>query len=674
MAEPDQKINKAKHTPTLAVARATTSQRSPIEDGAADPLVFWTKHPSEPSLVDLREFATGRTREELGSRATRWAGDFTGRPELINDLLPLIKQEWITVRHPAMKVHLSSLRAWWRVLDEAERVPDKPDAKAIPRVREVEDLNELHYVTSKRLGIGINAHIAFTRLVGLRLKQKGLKPLFWPSPDAHRKPSEVPAHWEMERIRHQLKHGWFSALDRWKEADKHAPDLSSWKSTRPEERSQYAHAVYRAVIAETGNPVPDMQEVAKTLGFDGQIVWMYPLGAPQTGLYPNGTDIKFAFHLCLLYSGWNPQTMLELDITGRFVEQHPIEPDYHLLFGFKNRGGSEQFCVGRNRRSDSPGTILKTLVQRTQPLRDFLRRELEEAEQALSANPGDSKLSTRISELQQWIKSPWLYFDPATARIRRLNAKSYASENRQRSFLERVITEMNEGAAPDRKVRTSITASDFRDAYIAFSYEFSNYSILAAQAAATHKSAGTTQTYLRHKAWRAHSAKKVREFSTVLWREIKIHRSVDATILRASLEHGKEVSDEERQRLKAYRRNRSRVGVGCKEPTNPPAAVDPEHEDGAWCRVQRCTLCPTHAIVFDDSYDLLARRQAEIEKLSESIPVTSWEQSSFPQELENTVGVLQRFDPGLVAQRLAYWRAEIESGRHRPVSMEGAYK
>jgi hypothetical protein len=673
MAEPRQKTNKGRHAPTLTIVSGGASPPKPPDGIESDPLVFWTRHPSEPSMVDLREFATGRTREDLGGRATRWAGDFTGRPELLNDLLPLIKQEWITVRHSAMKVHLSSLRSWWRVLDEAERVPGTPDAKAIPKIRGVEDLHELHYVTSKRLGIGTNAHIAFTRLVGLRLKQKGLNPLFWPSPDAHRKPSEVPTHWEMERIRHQLKHGWFSALDRWKAADEHRPDLSSWKVAKPEDRNQHAHAVYRAVIAQTGNPIPNKHEVAEALGFDVPVAWMYPLGEPQNGLYPNGVDVKYAFHLCLLYSGWNPQTMLELDITGRFIEKHPIEPDYHLLFGFKNRGGSEQFCVGRNKRSDSPGTILRMLLQRTQPLRDLLRRELLEVGQALLKDPNSSTLAARKAELQQWIKSPWLYFDSATARIRRLNAKSYPSENRQKSFLERVIAETNQRVAPDKKVRESITAGDFRDAYIAFSYEFSNYSILAAQAAANHKSAGTTQTYLRHKAWRAHSAKKVRDFSTLLWREIKIHRSVDATILRASLESGP-VSEDERQRLNAYRRNRSRVGVGCREPKNPPPTVDPEHEEGSWCRVQRCTLCPTHAIVFDDSYELLARRQAEIEKLSESIPVSSWEQSSFPEELENTKGVLQRFDTALVKERLAYWHEEIKSGRHKPISMEGAYR
>ena len=90
--------------------------------------------------------------------------------------------------------------------------------------------------------------------------------------------------------------------------------------------------------------------------------------------------------------------------------------------------------------------------------------------------------------------------------------------------------------------------------------------------------------------------------------------------------------------------------------------------------MQRCTLCPTHAIVFDDSYELLARRQAELEALGESIPVTSWAQSSFPEELENTKVVLQRFDAALVVERLAHWHEEITSGRHKPISMEGEYR
>lgn len=239
-------------------------------------------------------------------------------------------------------------------------------------------------------------------------------------------------------------------------------------------------------------------------------------------------------------------------------------------------------------------------------------------------------------------------------------------------FLRRVIQEINASQSADRQIRNSITPSDFRDAYIGFAYEFSNYSVLTAQVAATHKRSSTTQTYLGHKAWRAHSAKRIREFSTTLWREIKIHRSVDPAVLRSTMEQG-EVSAEERKRLAAFRKNRTRVGVGCKDRLNPPATIAPEHVHGSSCRVQRCCLCPTHAIVYDDSYDHLARRQAELEDIRDKVPVPVWTESSFPQELENTEATLQLFAASLVLDRLNHWRNEIKVGRHMVISMEGAY-
>ena len=673
MAEPSRKKNKGRHAPNLRLVPNDSQAESTTTDAETDKgaLAFWTSHPTKPVLVDLGEFATGRTKADVKTTVQHmWAGDYKGRPELIADLLPVIKQTWSLVAAVTIKSSLlPSLRAWWRVLDEAERT-DSATHLAVAQVAKVEDLHALHYRVSKTLRMSTANHLAFVRMVNLRLEQKKQSTLYWPSPDSHRKDSEAPTFWEMEKIRHRLKHGWFAALDRWREADGHLPDLWSWKSEPSDKWKDHGHAVYRAIIAQTGNALPGKKEVGEALGYS-YAYWMPPLHVTQFGLYPSSDDARHAFHLCLLYSGWNVQTLLELDITGRFIEEHPTNSEYHLVYGFKNRGGTEHFCVGRNKRSDSPGAILSTLVERTKPLRAALKIELAEVEAALLKDKDDTASVLRRTELLHCLKSPWLCVNAQGQSIGRLTSTNVNAEDRI-PFIRRVIHEINESQPPDRQVRSSITPSDFRDAYIGFAYEFSNYSVLTAQVAATHKRAGTTQTYLGHKAWRAHSAKRVREFSTTLWQEIKIHRAVDPAVLRSTMENGV-VSADERRRLDAFRKNRTRVGVGCKDRMNPPAAVAPEHVDGSACRVQRCSLCPTHAIVYDDSYDHLARRQAELEDIREKVPVPVWGESSFPQELENTEATLRLFDASLVLDRLNHWRSEIKSGRHMVISMEGAY-
>lgn len=678
MAEPTKKKNKGRHAPSLALVgdNLQPNIKKPTESDAHTGqkiLTFWTQHPTEPRLVDLNEFATGRKREELPAKSRKgWAGDYSGRPELIAQLQPFIEQEWMFYGRLTVRQALSSLRAWWRVLDEAERVPGEASKLKVSRLNGVEELHELYYAVSRRLNIDIKQHTQFMRLANLRRQHVGLPTLYWPSPGDDRKDTDAPTHWEMEAIRHKLKHGWFAVLDRWEHADRNPADLSSWKKfSNSTQWKDHAHSIYRAVIELVNDPLPTMAQIATAIGYQKKVDWMWPLGPLQAGLYPTGEDVRYAFHIALLYSGWNVQTLLDLDVTGRFVEEHPTNPEYHLVYGFKNRGDSEHFCLGRTKRTDSIGTILRTIVDRTKPLRREVRKELICVRKSLRKDKQNSELIDRKIELTLTLKSPWLFADPMGRGVRRLTNSNVNTEF-QTTFLRRIIIELNKSQPEDRKVRESITPSDFRDAYIGFAYEFSNYSILAAKVAATHRQATTTQRYLRHKAWRAHSASKVRHLSTEMWTEIQIYRQVDPAVLRAKMDFGS-VSDIERERLKVYRHGRTRIGVGCRDFKNPPADISPEHVEGSGCRVQRCNLCRKNRILYDDSYDHISRRQAELEDIRDKIPVTAWSQSSFPEELEMVEQDLELFDAGLVQDRLNFWRTEIRSGRHTPITMEGAY-
>ena len=385
-------------------------------------------------------------------------------------------------------------------------------------------------------------------------------------------------------------------------------------------------------------------------------------------------DAQYLLFLFLLKTGWNATTALEIDIDDYLLE-HPTSKAHHIVRSVKNRGRTEQVAIGLNKSQFSPRHILGLLIARTTPLRSHLKSELAKLEIELSDDDRKfapielEKIREQIRELRSKVKSPWLYAT-RVGTIGCLTQTNYLPVRdgaMKGSGLKLIITNINLGRPQDDLIDTDMSVGDLRDAYISFSYESSGYSWLVAKLAAGHKSIESLRTYLRKRHWKAHGEKKVHAWGEALWSEIKIHRSIDAAVLFARVQRG-EISDEERARWT----RRTHVGTGCEAFDRPPKYIAPEHSEGCGCRVQRCTLCH-QAILFDDSFDLLARRLMELSYLQETTPLLAWMQSSFPIEMENTESALAQFDIEKVAQRKQYWRAEIRAGRHVLISFEGAY-
>ncbi len=678
MTEPSRKRNKDQRSTNLTIGEQhLPSEPAKNLDKSEDPLIFWSVNQEDPFLVDLTEFAKGKTAADITAGKRRWVSDYRGRPNLIAELVPAIKYLYSHLRAPSLNLVSENLRFWWRVFEKAEAPTDT--GCYIPKpVESVADLQMLHHHIAKNMRVASRCHAMFVRIANLVRSQKGLQPLDWPSIEREQKPSDAPETWEIERIRRELKRQWFGSLARWKAADASKSNLWGWKKTYYKERSKHAHEVYRAVVDLTGHPLPSIEDVREAIGFSSTPEWMQPIVTPISGLYPTCDDVRAAFILCLMYSGWNISTLVTLKVDGRFVETHPTNSGYHVAHGFKNRGQSEQYCIGRNKRLDAPGTILRTLVERTRPLRELVKKQLVGLETQLADGAASveevNSLLEQCKTLKERARSPWLYADPhgfAVVHINSDNLNYRRSYKSQGTYLANFIRTINLHQPADRQIRESIAPGDLRDSYVGFTYEFSNYSVLTAQIAAGHKSVGTTQDYLRHKRWKAHSAKTIQKFQTFMFREIGERKSVDATILRAHMEWG-DVTDEERVRLSEFRKNRSRIGVGCKDPNSPPQSMARNHKGGG-CRIQRCTLCPQNAILLPDSYDGIAMRVAELEFLRHSIPVTSWVNSQFPLELENAESALELYDPQRVQGRLAHWRREIQEGHHKPILLDGTY-
>lgn len=678
MAEPGRKIDKGRHASTQTVvaqnAPPPTARDKSHTNGAdnENPFAFWSITQEDPVLVDLNEFATGKMAADVVTGKHKWKGDFRGRPSLIAELLPTIQYLHGLNRGQTFKIIQLTLRFWWRVFDVAES--HTTASSHVPRpVESVADIQMIHHHIAKKRGVSSSTQNQFLRIVNLTRSQKKLPPLYWPTIEPKRTQSEVPETWEVERIRHALKRQWFLVLSRWKAADASEASLWGWKESH-KERSIHAHELYRAAIELTGHPLPSPDMIQLAIGYSSQIRWMQPYSKPIAGLYPTCDDVRAAFMLCLMYSGWNTSTLIDLKVDGRFVEVHPTNPGYHVVYGYKHRGKSEHHCIGRNKRSDAPGTILRTLFERTRPLRELVRKELTAIEAKLAEGAASARelneLVKQRKELMERVRSPWLYADPQKCAVLHLTPQS-VNHAQHGTFIGNLIRSINLNQPADKQIRDSIVPGDFRDSYVGFAYEFSNYSVLTAQIAAGHKRVGTTQDYLRHRQWKAHSAKTIHKFQTAMFREIDERKSVDPTMLRALMEW-EVVTDEERARLAEYRKNRSRIGVACKDPNNPPRSIARNHTSGG-CRIQRCTLCPENAILLPDSYDGIAMRVAELECLRDNIPVTTWVNSGFPAELENSEAALELYDPRRVKERLTHWRGEIQSGRHKPIFSDGTY-
>lgn len=101
--------------------------------------------------------------------------------------------------------------------------------------------------------------------------------------------------------------------------------------------------------------------------------------------------------------------------------------------------------------------------------------------------------------------------------------------------------------------------------------------------------------------------------------------------------------------------------MGCLDPTNPPAAIAPEHPKGTTCRVQRCPGC-RHGVVFQDSLETLAKCYAELIILKGQLAFAAWKGSSFEEEEQALDETLASFEAGAVKSAIDAWLERFRKG------------
>jgi hypothetical protein len=655
------------------VTRLPTVAASPESD---DPLRFWTMH-EKSVLIDLTVFRDGQMQPpRLGNN---WAGAFTGRPALIAQLAPVVRTV-VEYLAPDSAGHcIRAIRAWWRLFDAVEAASD---AAGTPmRVQEIGDITDLHRQRAFDDGMGWMNFQFFLRILNLALQTQQRRQLYWTAPERPVPKRHLPPSWQVDAIRFGLKHAWFAALRRWERAEQL---LKGQKPLNEEERRLRKNYRRFSQVARMGNnPRPSSVPLNGNVPRYTFTERGYSIADMVRGFYPDAYDIRVAFHLCLANTGWNGSVLLDLHVDDEFIEPHPKDPTRYLLRGKKNRGRSEHVTEGLFKSQGSAGVILQTVMTRTQPLRAQLRKDLagfkKRYKKLHDAGAGDTELADcwkQIVALEQGVRSPWLYLTSAQTTVQWLgSAKDYSAgftrEVRGR-FLAEFIVALNKKQAPDRQL-SIIIASDFRDAFAEYAYRVSGGFLLYVMKVLRHKQPRTTLGYLDNTLVNAQSERMYRTFSESLWAEIKVYGRVDPTILAKRARDG-HVTDGERRRLDDYRTlRRSRIGVGCKNPTKPPKHIAPDFEFNgqSMCPVQRCTLCIENAVIFPNSLAGLAKRMAELRYIKSNVSAVAFMESSFGEEIENTEFALAHFDQQRVGSLIAECERRIAAGEHRVIDLDG---
>lgn len=666
-------LNHKDHLRELKVVLATVDQPSSAEDG--DVLLFWTAHPTKKSLVDLRVLRDGQAAPKNPGGSPSWTGPFKGRPELILEMLPALQDQLAPMAEKSVYQLINSLKTWWRVLDSLEN-----DFPNFPSLVSTSQLNALHRQRAVERNVDRLAFNSFVLLANKTRVAIGLKPLYWPRPEQKARSRKLPPSWQTDLLRRELKHRWYSVLDRWELADSllsaGKPLVAAEADPATFERQKRllrSYQFFQEVITKTGHPRPEnIFEFHDALNERQYYEEGYDQFAMLKGRYPDGDDIRACFVLCLATTGWNPATLLDLNVGIEFIEVHPKDSKRYILRGMKSRGGVEQVSEGLFKSQASAAAVLQTLIARTEPLRAHLRLELHELELRLSSAAAADKNSIRkgIEALAEGIRSPWLYVSPTSAGIHWLNKTS----SRTTQFIAEFIGQLNRKQSEDRQLAV-LTASDFRDAYAANIYHASGGSILAVMKALGHRRLSSTKAYLENTLLKEEHRVLYETFSKGLWHEIRVHRRVDPSIL-AKWSRDGSVTENERARLTDYRGlMRSRLGVGCKDPRNPPKHIAPAFSanEESLCHVQRCLLCTENAVIFPESLSGICKRLAELRHIQQHMSVAAFLQSSFKEELDNTELALLAFDADEVATQVADWTTRISNGSHRVIEFDGDF-
>jgi hypothetical protein len=621
--------------------------------------------------VDLSEFSVGGKLENVPPKSRHtWAGDFSGRP-----LFALEIAERLRIERPepvASKKARHVFRGIFRFLDAVEAKHGTP-VTSIADVTDAHGPMMLEWIAS---GNSLQYRSAKGELDALR-RFRGLPRLFWSARATDNVSAAEPV--DREAVRHlynAFKHEARCIKRMFKEGellaaagrDPRSDTRVSAQWTVPENRAwimkeltqqrlldkqelKDAGAYWGMVQGDRLGPTylaPDMRERGRE-GVVGALRWFYP----------SYQDTAVFLWLFLLGTGWNLSTALGLDVSedDTWCQAHPHSEQFAVIHAFKARADRHQFTLSMTEPEWHPYQIVREMIKRTKVLRATVRHRLELARNDYALSPTVAK-SGKIAELEALVRSPWLYH--TVNKIGEVSAFNNADSTHLGPIARTVVA--THGLIERYPSLEKIATSDARDAWIGFAYVQSGYHVLLTQLASQHSNIRTLRHYLKSRRYREFSEKQVRTVQNAIFAEISTGGLVDPTRLRLLVANGT-ITVEQERRLQDFR-HRTRLGLGCLDPTNPPRQIAPDHKAGALCRVQRCTGCQ-HGVVFRESLGPLARACAELIHIQRTIPYAAWSGSSLEDELASIEETLKGFDQTEVGAAIQEWSHKLQTGEVR---------
>ncbi len=684
---------------------------------SSDPLMFWTRHEKEPFEVNLHPFATGQEKSNLKTGGGRKFIPFTGRPKLILQLVPAIEEALWYAPKTTVKRYLNALRVWWRVLDAVEAAAATA-SQPMARVEDARLLTQIHSEYAHRSDMDRHCFGAFRSLVDTTRIALGARETYWESPENPDTQKHIPQQDQRNALRFAVRRACRNVLQRWAQSDK-----LSQSDTKPKDQEEallWRNVRYmRSIQMKTGKALPKPDDL-----LDGTPYWARnPNGTfklfLQGSVFPSHWDADAVWHQCLLNTGWNSSTLTTLDANKKFLLDHfkdgPNDPhrrfvlsaETYELVGKKERaGGKEQFVTGQWKTLDGPGHLIKTYLDRVQPLREALKEQLaQERFKYEEMKDADFKARTaqfaQVKSLEQGVRSVWLYVD-RNGKIgwisndremgSSINGKTVpfldklvhllnmqrdterAKANARRSDVNARLTVINARRAQRSRKSFAllapfaplppiphVAAKDFRVWFADYVYRSSNGNMLHVKRALNHARLGTSSGYTNTAILNQVASDAARRFLNILVGELEVGR-VDLTILAHLYRYGVVTPEQEETLAQLRTLPRSRMKVACKDATHPPAHLKATANEP--CDVQRCMLCLEHAVLLPESLDGIAMRVEELRALQGFLPIETWIEERYDVELKNNLMALRKFNlnHGLAARK--EWAQAIAAGEH----------
>ena len=653
-----------------------TTQESPTPPEHGDPLKFWTQHPTENMLVDLTLFYEGEFERPRGATEKQWRGPFTGRPQLIRQLAPTIKEISFGYSNESVRSLYGAFRAWWRLLDAVENEATKL-GQSMSRVEDVRLLQPMHFEFAHRSRMRQPKFNLFLTCANSILRSLGAPMLYWNARKDATPKRDLPPEDQTHALRIALKQAWEAVRREWMQMDR--VRIVDFVPQTEEEAELLRHWRYFNEKQQAySKALPTSAELCN--GTDSSTFGMktgMSISTMRAIAFPTRWDVDAAFHLCLANTGWNPAVLYSLNVENKeqFLRQHHKDNGRYLLIGTKSKaGGKDQPVSGLWKTRWGPGRIIQDWMARVEPLREQLKTEVVQARKMYAqmeldgASPDElSRQLGTIQNLEAGCRSVWLYVS-AGREIQWLEQRDsggHRLNGKQASYLAVLIDQLNrERATRSEKPIPLVAPSDFRDIFATYLWRQSGGNIFVIMRLLNHSHAITTDRYVDNVILNSERDLQARTFLDHVFAELSRGR-VDIAILAHLQQHGI-VTPEMEARLQDFRAlQRSRIGVACKDPSHPPPEIQSKKNSQRLCATQRCLLCKTHAVILPDSLSGIAMRVEELKAIQCAVSVENWLASDFQQELSNALDVLKLFTADDARKARAHWAQAIETGAHR---------